>query len=128
MNSNTLCKNASLALILTNDSDNKICISNNIIIGAFKRINSSNYHLNVITFDTNNKPHHVTTSSIAMHNAWMNKINFDSNKPQYATTSGMHIPNNHTIKNNVNDKRQNVTNSITTTQEENLAINPFMSP
>ena len=113
INSNTLCNNSSLPLILNNNSNHKIFIHNDIIIGTCERINNNNY-ITKITFNTNDKPPHVTTSGIPIQNDHINKINFDSNKPQDITTLGTHIPNNHTIKTNFSDKMQNVTNLNTT--------------
>ena len=55
-------------LILTNNSNCKICIPNNITIGISDRINSTDYHINEITFNTNNKLQKDTTSDIPFQN------------------------------------------------------------
>ena len=128
INSNTLFNNSSLPLILTNNSDHKIYIPNDIIIGTTERINSNHYHCNEITFNNDNKPQHVATSYIPVQKDHINKINSDSNKPQDVTTSGTHIPNNLVLKTNFNDKMQNVTNLDTTIPKHNTAINLLITP
>ena len=44
-----------LPLVLTMNSDHKICLPNIITMDTSDRIDITNYHINDITFNTNNK-------------------------------------------------------------------------
>ena len=49
----TLHKNTSILLIISNNSDNKVCICKNMTIGTFEKIISSCYVIKKITITTN---------------------------------------------------------------------------
>ena len=90
INSNNLCNNLNLPLILTNNSDHKICIPCNIIIGTSETINNLNYNINEITF--------TATSDTPFWNANTIKPILNGHKPQHDTNAGLHPQSNHANK------------------------------
>ena len=76
INSNNLCNNSNLSLILSNNSDHKICIPCNITIGTSETINILNYNRNDITF--------AATSDTPFQNANTIESILNDHKPQYA--------------------------------------------
>ena len=118
INSNNLCNNSNLTLILTNSSDHQICIPCNITIGTSETINNLNYNINEITYDY--------TSDIPFQNS--NTIEPIQNdiKPQHDTNTDFHPQPDHGNKiNSHQNKTKNVTINIKTDDHNNIPIKPF---
>ena len=114
INSNILCNNTNLPLILTNNSNPKICIPCSITISTTETINNLNYDINEITFNT---PSHIpfwNTNTIAP--------NLNDYKPQHDTNAELHAQNNHANKIN---SQHSKTQHFTTDDHKNTSIKPF---
>ena len=111
-------QHSNLPLILTNNSDHKICIPCNIIIDTSETINNLNYNINEITLNT--------TSDTPFQNAETIEPILNDHEPQYNTNAGLHPQSNHANKISLHhNKTQNVTTNVTTAHHNNTSIKTF---
>ena len=90
INRNNVSNNSNLPLILTNNSDCKICIPCSITVGTSETVNNLSYNINEITIDT--------TSDIPFQTANTIKAILNDHEPQHDTNTDLHPQSNHANK------------------------------
>ena len=118
INSNNIWNNSNLPLVLTNNSDHKICMPCNITVGTSETINNLNYNINEIVF--------AITSDTPFQNANMTEPILNDHKPQHDTNAGPHSQSNHANRINFHhNKTQNVTTNVATADHNNTSMKPL---
>ena len=114
VNSNILCNNSNLPLILTN---NNCCIPCNITVGTSETIGNLNYNINEITFAASDTPFQMLIQL---------KPILNDHKPSHETNAGLHPQSNLVNKINFHhSKTLNVTTNVTTAHHNSTSMKPF---